>query len=179
TLVSASGTHSRDAYANPPRIAQLNLARVAETLLPLIDAERNRAIARATEVVNTFPEQYERHWLKSTHAKLGLVSEEEADFNLATGFLTAMEGKKVDYTLAFRYLADGALGQEEPIRALFGDPSAYDIWSGHWRGRGGPAGVGPSVPAPVMRRAQLALLPRHHRVAACNSAQLWPAPLRR
>ena len=59
-------------------------------------------------------------------AKLGLVSEDEADLNLATGFLTAMEGKKVDYTLAFRYLADAALGREEPIRALFADPSAYD-----------------------------------------------------
>ena len=78
-----------------------------------------RAIARATEVVNAFAEEYERHWVKGMRAKLGLVSEEEADLNLAAGFLTAMEGKKVDYTLAFRYLADAALGQEEPIRALF------------------------------------------------------------
>ena len=54
---------------------------------------------------------YERHWLKGMRAKLGLVSEDEADLNLATGFLTAMEGKKVDYTLAFRYLADAALGR--------------------------------------------------------------------
>ena len=41
-------------------------------------------------------------------AKLGLFTEEEADLNLATGFLTAMEGNGVDYTLAFRYLADAA-----------------------------------------------------------------------
>ena len=78
-------------------------------------------------MVNGFPEQYEHHWLKGMRAKLGLVSEDEADLDLATGFLTAMEGKKVDYTLAFRYLADAALGEEEPIRALFADPSAYDL----------------------------------------------------
>ena len=170
TVFSSIDTHGRYAYANQPRIAQWNLARFAETLLPLIDADRNRAIARATEVVNAFPEQYERHWLKGTRAKLGLVNEEEADFNLATGFLTAMEGKKVDYTLAFRYLADGALGQEEPIRALFGDPSAYDIWSGHWRARLARETVVPSVRAQAMRRATSAFIPRNHRVEEALSA---------
>ena len=170
TVFSSIDTHGRYAYANQPRIAQWNLARFAETLLPLIDADRNRAIARATEVVNAFPEQYERHWLKGMRAKLGLVSEEEADLNLATRFLTAMVGKKVDYTLAFRYLADGALGQEEPIRALFGDPSAYDIWSGHWRARLARETVVPSVRAQAMRRANSAFIPRNHRVEEALSA---------
>ena len=170
TVFSSIDTHGRYAYANQPRIAQWNLARFAETLLPLIDADRNRAIARATEVVNAFPEQYERHWLKGMRAKLGLVSEEEADLNLATRFLTAMVAKKVDYTLAFRYLADGALGQEEPIRALFGDPSAYDIWSGHWRARLARETVVPSVRAQAMRRANSAFIPRNHRVEEALSA---------
>ena len=170
TVFSSIDTHGRYAYANQPRIAQWNLARFAETLLPLIDADRNRAIARATEVVNAFPEQYERHWLKGMRAKLGLVSEEEADLNLATRFLTAMVAKKVDYTLAFRYLADGALGQEEPIRALFGDPSTYDIWSGHWRARLARETVVPSVRAQAMRRANSAFIPRNHRVEEALSA---------
>ena len=170
TVFSSIDTHGRYAYANQPRIAQWNLARFAETLLPLIDADRNRAIARATEVVNAFPEQYERHWLKGMRAKLGLVSEEEADLNLATRFLTAMVAKKVDYTLAFRYLADGALGQEEPIRALFGDPSAYDIWSGHWRARLAREAVAPLVRAQAMRRVNPAFIPRNHRVEEALSA---------
>jgi len=170
TVFSSIDTHGRYAYANQPRIAQWNLARFAETLLPLIDADRNRAIARATEVVNAFPEQYERHWLKGMRAKLGLVSEEEADLNLATRFLTAMVAKKVDYTLAFRYLADGALGQEEPIRALFGDPSAYDIWSGHWRARLARETVVPSVRAQAMRRVNPVFIPRNHRVEEALSA---------
>lgn len=170
TVFSSIDTQGRYAYANQPRIAQWNLARLAETLLPLIDADKNRAIAHATEVVNTFPERYERQWLKGMRAKLGLASEDEADLNLARGFLNAMEGKKVDYTLAFRYLADAALGQEEFIRALFADASAYDLWSGQWRARLAREAVTPLARAQAMRRANPAFIPRNHRVEEALSA---------
>ena len=170
TVFSSIDTQSRYAYANQPRIAQWNLARLAETLLPLIDADQNRAIGRATEVVNAFPERYERQWLKGMRAKLGLVSEDEADPNLATGFLKAMEGNKVDYTLAFRYLAEAALGQEEAIRALFADPSAYDLWSGHWRARLAREAVTPLARTQAMRRANPAFIPRNYRVEEALSA---------
>jgi uncharacterized protein YdiU (UPF0061 family) len=105
-------------------------------------------------------------------AKLGLVNEEEADLNLAAGFLTAMEGKKVDYTLAFRYLAEAALGREEPLRALFADPSAYDIWSGHWRARFSRETMAPLERAQAMRRVNPAFIPRNHRVEEALSAAL-------
>ncbi|HVO95714.1 MAG TPA: YdiU family protein [Terriglobales bacterium] len=170
TVFSSIDTHGRYAYANQPRIAQWNLARFAETLLSLIDTDEPRAIARATEVVNGFPERYERHWLNGMRAKLGLVSEDEADLNLAAGFLTVMEGEKVDYTLAFRHLADAALGQEEPIRALFTDPSAYDVWSRHWRERLSREAVAPAQRAQAMRRANPAFIPRNHRVEEALSA---------
>jgi len=170
TVFSSIDTHGRYAYANQPRIAQWNLARLAETLVALIDADEKRAIARASEVVNAFPEKYERHWLKGMRAKLGLFTEDEADLNLATRFLAAMEGKNVDYTLAFRYLADAVLGREEPIRALFADPSAYDVWSGHWRARLAREAVAPLVRAQAMRRASPAFIPRNHRVEEALSA---------
>ena len=62
-----------------------------------------------------------------------------------------MEGKKVDYTLAFRYLADAALGREERLRALFTDLSAYDLWSGPWRARLARETVAPLARAQAMR----------------------------
>jgi protein adenylyltransferase len=170
TVFSSIDARGRYAYANQPKIAQWNLARFAETLVSLIDDDEKRAIARATEVVHTFSELYERHWLKGMRAKLGLFSEEEADPNLATGFLTAMEGKNVDYTLAFGYLADAALGREEPIRALFTDPSAYDLWSGHWRTRLARDAVAPLERAQAMRRVNPAFIPRNHRVEEALSA---------
>ena len=170
TVFSSIDARGRYAFANQPSIAQWNLARLAETFLPLIDADGKRAIARATEVVNAFPEQYQRHWLQGMRAKLGLVSEDEADLNLATGFLAAMEGKKVDYTLAFRYLADAVLGDEERTRALFADASAYDLWSGHWRARLARESVAPLVRAQAMRRANPAFIARNHRVEEALSA---------
>jgi uncharacterized protein YdiU (UPF0061 family) len=170
TVFSSIDIRGRYAYANQPRIAQWNLARFAETLLHLIDADGKRASARATEVINAFPEQYERHWLKGMRAKLGLLTEDEADLNLAAGFLRAMEGKKVDYTLAFRYLADAALSQEEPLRALFADPSAYDLWSSHWRERLSRESVTPLERAQAMRRANPAFIPRNHRVEEALNA---------
>ncbi len=170
TVFSSIDTQGRYAYANQPKIAQWNLARLAETLLPLIDADESRAVARATEVINAFPEKYERQWLKGMRAKIGLTSEDEADFNLAAGFLTTMLSKKVDYTLAFRYLADAVLGREEPLRALFADPSAYDLWSGQWRARLARDALAPLARAQAMRRVNPAFIPRNHRVEEALSA---------
>jgi uncharacterized protein YdiU (UPF0061 family) len=170
TVFSSIDTQGRYAYANQPKIAQWNLARLAETLLPLIDEDTNRAIGRATEVVNGFSGHYERYWVRGMRVKLGLFNEEEADLNLATEFLTAMEGNNVDYTLAFRYLADAALGEHERIRGLFADPSAYDRWSGHWHARLSREAVAPLERSPAMRRANPAFIPRNHRVEEALSA---------
>jgi uncharacterized protein YdiU (UPF0061 family) len=170
TVFSSIDAQGRYAYANQPSIAQWNLARLAETLLPLIDEETNRAITRATEVVNAFSGRYESHWIKGMRAKLGLFSEEEADLNLATEFLTAMEGNNVDYTLAFRYLAGAALGEHETVRGLFADPSAYDRWSGHWRARLSREAVAQPERAQAMRRANPAFIPRNHRVEEALTA---------
>jgi uncharacterized protein YdiU (UPF0061 family) len=163
-VFSSIDTYGRYAYANQPIITHWNLARFAETLLALLDADEKRAVARAGEVINNFPKLYEHHWLNGMCAKLGLRTEEEADLNLATGFLAAMTGNKVDYTSAFRYLADAALGNDEPLRALFSDPSAYDLWSRHWRARLAREAAPPVDRAQAMRRASPAFIPRNHRV---------------
>ena len=170
TVFSSIDLQGRYAYANQPKIAQWNIARFAETLLALIDADQSRAIARATEVVNAFAGRYEHHWLKGMRTKLGLVSEEEADLNLAADFLRSMEGNHVDYTLAFRYLADAVLGQEERVRALFADPSAYDLWSKHWRARLAREEAAPSERVQAMRRANPAFIPRNHRIEEALSS---------
>ena len=170
TVFSSIDSGGRYAYANQPKIAQWNLARLAETLLPLIDTDSEGAIERASKVVIAFSGQYERHWLEGMRAKLGLVSEEETDLNLATGFLAALQGRKLDYTSAFRFLADAASGQEEPIRALFGDARAYDLWSGLWRSRLSREPVAPLMRAQAMRQVNPAFIPRNHRVEEALSA---------
>lgn len=170
TCFSSIDAHGRYAYGNQPKIAQWNLARFAETLLPLIDANEKRAIEIAREVIHRFPSLYERHWLTGMRAKLGLATEDEADLNLAEGLLTAMNGNNVDYTLAFRYLGDAANGNDQPVRALFADPSAYDQWGRQWSARLGREAGAPTDRAASMRRVNPAFIPRNHRVEEALSA---------
>jgi serine/tyrosine/threonine adenylyltransferase len=170
TVFSSIDTYGRYAYGNQPKIAQWNLATFAETVLSLIAPDKEQAIAVATERINAFPAQYERYWLKGMRAKLGFATEEEADLNLATGFLAALQGNNVDYTLAFRYLGAAAAGQDEQIRGLFADPSAYDTWSEHWRERLSRESVDPAERARMMGRVNPAFIPRNHRVEEALSA---------
>jgi uncharacterized protein YdiU (UPF0061 family) len=154
----------RYAYANQPGIAQWNLTRLAETLLPLIDAESDRAVACATAILNAFPGQYQEHWLRGMRAKLGLFREDPGDLDLAMEFLAAMEGQKIDWTLAFRRLADAAMGQEEPIRTLFADAPGYEPWLARWRKRLSGETVPPLERVRAMRRVNPLFIPRNHRV---------------
>jgi uncharacterized protein YdiU (UPF0061 family) len=170
TVFSSIDARGRYAYANQPRIAQWNLARFAETLLPLIDADQKRAVERATELINGFAGEYERQWLNGMRAKLGLFTEEEADLNLAAGFLAAMEGRNVDFTLAFRHLADAALGESERVRGLFADSSAFDSWSENWRARLDRERAAPEERAESMRRVNPRFIPRNYRVEEALSA---------
>jgi uncharacterized protein YdiU (UPF0061 family) len=173
TVFSSIDYHGRYCYANQPKIAQWNLARLAETLLPLIDSDNDRAISRALEVINRFPEEYEHRWLVGMRAKFGLASEHTGDFDLATGFLAALEGNHIDWTLAFRYLADAAAGPSgngEKIRALFSNVPTFEMWHQQWLLRLTQESVGPSERAQAMRRVNPAFIPRNHRVEEALSA---------
>jgi uncharacterized protein YdiU (UPF0061 family) len=170
TVFSSIDHRGRYCYANQPKIAQWNLARLAETLLPMFDPEQERAVALATDVINAFASRYEHHWLSGMRIKLGLFSENEGDEHLAYGFLAAMEGKSIDWTLAFRYLADAAEGQHERIRALFANAPDFDSWHTEWQSRLARESVAAADRAQSMRRVNPAFIPRNHRVEEALSA---------
>src|SRR5262249_45720431 len=116
TVFSSIDMQGRYAYGNQPLIARWNLARFAETLLPLIDpTSTKQAIARATEVLDAFPGQYASCWLAGVRAKLGLAAAEDDDAALAADWLALLESHAVDFTLAWRRLADAAAGDERPL----------------------------------------------------------------
>jgi uncharacterized protein YdiU (UPF0061 family) len=169
-VFSSIDHRGRYCYANQPKIAQWNLARLAETLLPMFDPEQERAIALATDVINAFASRYEHHWLSGMRTKLGLFTEKDGDENLAYGFLAAMEGKSIDWTLAFRYLADAAEGQHERIRALFANAPDFDSWNTEWQSRLSRESVTAADRAQSMRRVNPAFIPRNHRVEEALSA---------
>ncbi|MFN8991098.1 MAG: protein adenylyltransferase SelO, partial [Betaproteobacteria bacterium] len=106
TVFSSIDHQGRYAFANQPGIAQWNLTRLAECLLPLIEPDADRAVSLATEVIEAFAGRFQRHWTHGMRAKLGLATQEEGDAALASELLELLQGAQADYTLAFRRLCD-------------------------------------------------------------------------
>jgi uncharacterized protein YdiU (UPF0061 family) len=178
-VFSSIDQHGRYAFGNQPDIALWNLARFAETLLPLLADEPEDAAAQATQVLEAFPARYRSHLLHGQRAKLGLTdaNDDEADAALADDWLSLLHDERVDFTLAWRRLADAADGDASSLRALFADGAALDAWLGRWRERSvhgeSSAGAVPVFAAgrgAQMRRASPFVIPRNHRVEEALAA---------
>ena len=186
TVFSSIDHQGRYAFGNQPKIALWNLTRLAETLLPLLSDDSEKAVAMATEVLETFPALYGKHLLRGQRAKLGLAEprqgeadDNSADATLAGDWLTLLQAGHVDFTLAWRRLADAAAGDETPLRALFADAHAPDAWLARWQARcaagGSPiddaqhAAVGIER-AKAMRRVNPVVIARNHRVEEALAA---------
>jgi serine/tyrosine/threonine adenylyltransferase len=165
-VFSSIDTAGRYAYANQPHIAHWNLARFAETLLPLLNPILERAIELANEELLAFLPQFEQYWLSGMRRKLGLITTEDEDAQLVRGLLEAMHRQQADFTLTFRKLCDAAAGQQfdAAVRALFANAAAYDEWATIWRARLARESLPASVRAESMRRANPAVIPRNHRL---------------
>ncbi len=190
-VFSSIDTGGRYAFGRQPAVAQWNLARFAEALLPLIEAEGgvDRALERATAAVNDFSERFDVHWTAVLQAKLGLDGSDAADRALADDYLDLLRTHRIDYTLGFRRLNDAANGNAAPLRAIFGrDTAAVEPWLSRWYARGGVTGDGGSAHAiagdrlATMRRANPIYIPRNHLVEAALAAAVTHdnlAPLER
>lgn len=164
----------RYAYANQPSIAQWNLARLAETLLPLIDEDGDKAVELATELLQRFPEQYESEWLAVMRAKLGLASEKPGDKALIEALLAAMHRGRADFTLTFRSLSDAVENSqaEAALIALFERPDEITAWLVEWRGRLAQEARDDGNRERQMKLANPAFIPRNHRVQQALTAAM-------
>ena len=133
TVFSSIDHGGRYAFGRQPAAAQWNLARLAEALLPLIDAGQPQAGAeRAMAILATFPEQFAGHWRAGMHAKLGLAGGTGHDEALVDDLLALLHAQAIDWTLAFRELALAARGDVSGFRALAADPAATELWLARW-----------------------------------------------
>ncbi len=170
TVYSSIDQTGRYAYGNQPAIGQWNLARLAEALLPLIDTDGDRAVARATEVLRAYTARYECAWLTRMRAKLGLLASEDDDMDLAAGLLAAMEGQSADWTLTFRALSRALCGNPGAFRAQFAEPAGADDWLTLWQARQSREPGDPATRAKAMDRVNPAVIPRNHKVEAALAA---------
>jgi uncharacterized protein YdiU (UPF0061 family) len=170
-VYSSIDHRGRYAYGNQPPIAQWNLARLAEALLPLLDPDENQAIEAAQGAIDGFGQCFEHAYLACFRAKLGLLTAQTDDAELIDGLLRAMAEAGADFTNTFRALCDAATGVVGPVRAQFGDSARFDGWHARWAERLASESTSPVARATAMRRANPAIIPRNHRVeAALNAA---------
>jgi uncharacterized protein YdiU (UPF0061 family) len=172
TVFSSIDEYGRYAFANQPRIAQWNLARLAETLLDLLAADQETAIAEAEQALAAFGPKFEATFHAGLRRKLGLFTEREDDLALAQALLNAMAEHHADFTLTFRRLCDAAAdaAADDAARRLFSDSSAYDAWAHRWRERLGQEPQDPATRAMAMRGVNPAFIPRNHRIEAAIQA---------
>jgi len=183
TVFSSIDHTGRYAYGNQPHIAQWNLARLAETLIPLIaqglggadgadsgESENvDAAIEVATEAVNAYAAAFEGYWTRGLAAKFGLTG--DGDRELANDALKLLLEQKVDFTKFFRALSSVVRGDMAPARALFAEPGGFEDWVLRWEAL---------LPADTAERARVAdamdrvnpvYIPRNHLVEeALNAA---------
>jgi uncharacterized protein YdiU (UPF0061 family) len=171
-MVFSSIDHAgRYAFGRQPIAAQWNIARFAEALLPLIDADLDRAVELAQPVITEFVADQERERIAAFAPKLGLEQVREGDGELIDRLLAAMHAGGADFTATFRALCaavEGPPAEADEVSFLAGE--AFRTWSDAWRSR---LALEPR-PAPerarAMRLANPAYIPRNHLVEAALRA---------
>ncbi|WP_044642816.1 protein adenylyltransferase SelO [Risungbinella massiliensis] len=159
TVFSSIDLHGRYAYGNQPKIGGWNLARFAETLLPLLHENEEQAVNLAQDAISVFPELYHRNWLSGMRAKLGILNEEEQDESLMEELLQMMQEHRADYTNTFRALTFDT--PEDTV--LFGTPE-FTKWHELWQTRLDRQQEPKESSQQLMRNSNPAVIPRNHRV---------------
>ena len=159
TVFSSIDHRGRYAFANQPYVAQWNLARLAESLLPLIHYERQDAIAGAEESLNTFEPAYKDKWLAMMGTKLGLAEADKQDERLVTDLLDWMHSNGADYTNTFRDLGRQVLPENQLYQS-----ETFETWHRRWQERLGGEGRSLDSSLSLMRSVNPVVIPRNHKV---------------
>jgi len=163
-VFSSIDARGRYAYSNQPSIAQWNLVRFAETLLPLIDPNQERAVALATESINAFAARIDLEWLKGMRAKLGLTAEDPRDRDLVQNLLGIMQRTHADFTVTFRDLCGVAESNETGTIGALGADGEFQTWLADWKSRCALEPESGAARAAAMRAVNPRYIPRNHRI---------------
>jgi uncharacterized protein YdiU (UPF0061 family) len=158
TVYSSIDAGGRYRFGNQPLVAEWNLARFAESLLPLFADEQERAVEIAVEALKGFRPRYSAAWAAGMRAKLGLPEglDDEVTTALADDLLELLQAGHVDHTSFFRALGSAARGDVDPARNLVLDLAGFDAWAQRWRALA-PDGA-------AMDRVNPIYIPRNHLV---------------
>ena len=159
TVFSSIDSRGRYAYSNQPLLAGWNLARFAETLVPLIHEDRDKAIALAQHAIQQYQSYFDTYWLAGMRKKLGLLSEEEGDLELVEQLLSVMAKYEADFTNTFRALSEN----KRPVTNMF-ESEEFKTWETTWQERLTRQDATSEEVLQVMQATNPAVIPRNHRV---------------
>ena len=173
TVFSSIDHNGRYAYFNQPGITKWNLARFAETLLPLIDKNKDKAIKIATEIINNFGEIYKKNWLEMMRKKLGLIEKKNNDEKLINDLLSLLHEQKADYTNTFCSLMNEDVQNDK----IFNNKEFID-WHQKWKECLAKNNNSTEESLKLMRSVNPIVIPRNHKVEevleAANKDDLNP-----
>ena len=164
TVFSSIDHQGRYAYGNQPTIAQWNLARFAETLLPLLSEDQEQSIEIATEALNAYVGDYQSCWSDGMRRKLGLTRHEEGDLELGQSLLNWMEAAGADLTNTFRELSE--TGQ----CVIHSRNPEFQAWHARWVDRLSREERSREQIRSAMCGVNPAVIPRNHRVEEALTA---------
>lgn len=158
-VFSSIDTQGRYAFANQAPIAQWNLARFAETLLPLIHPDSEQAVAMASKILGDFALEYERGYRAMMCRKLGILAPEDQDDELIKTLLEWMQQSSADYTLTFQQLT-----QSLTDRQARPDQPGLSAWYERWQQRLQAQANTLEEAQSLMQRHNPVVIPRNHQV---------------
>jgi uncharacterized protein YdiU (UPF0061 family) len=165
TVFSSIDRNGRYAYGQQPQMAQWNLARLAEALLPLLHADRDEAVSMANAVISAFQDTFHHRWLAGMRDKLGVFNAESDDDDLVKDLLACMHRHGADFTNTFRDLTTGTL----PEAFASGAPDG-ERWFARWQDRLTRQPESWDASRRHMRAHNPAVIPRNHQVEAALAA---------
>ena len=159
TVFSSIDRNGRYAYGNQPNIGAWDLARFAESLLPLLSDDTDEAIRLAQEAISEFSSIYKEYWYSGMRAKLGIFNEEAEDEHLIEGLLSIMKKYGADYTNTFR-----ALTLEDKEATGMSNEEEFERWYQLWKLRLTRQSKSIEEIMQLMKNNNPSVIPRNHRV---------------
>lgn len=133
TVYSSIDEQGRYCYGNQPAILQWNMARLAETLLPLMvdssqhaeasdKTDSDKAVAKVEPLILAITEKYQESYYAMMSEKFGVARSEAIKREFIDAFLQQMQENKLDYSQTFARLTSVAKGAtDELLQRQFGD----------------------------------------------------------
>lgn len=153
TVFSSIDQQGRYAFGNQPRIAQWNLSRLAEALLPILNEDEATALELAQNAIGEFPGQYQHYWHTALCQKIGITNPDRNAIRLAGELLELMWEAQADFTATFSQLTNGTLTD-----------ARYAEWLSRWQAIIETQADGLVKAQQIMQQANPVIIPRNHLV---------------